>query len=123
MALEDGAVLGALFSRSTNPRDPVERRRLLAIYEQCRRSRTDMVVSRGNLQQYLYHLHDGEEQRERDRKMQAMEAGEALAWRDSGLSPQLLGYEVDRDIDRFWYKKDEERQDALSSGGAVRASL
>jgi hypothetical protein len=31
-----------------------------------------------------------------------MEEGEALAWRDSGLSPQLLGYKVEEDVDRFW---------------------
>jgi salicylate hydroxylase len=129
MALEDGAFLGALFSRSTNPRDPVERRRLLAIYEKCRKARTNMVVSRGNLQQYLYHLHDGPEQQERDRKMQAMEPGEALAWRDSGLSPQLLGYEVDRDIDRFWHLQSEEIlakphvPPVGVEGTAVRASL
>ena len=70
MALEDGAVLGELFARSKNPRDPAERKRLLSIYEKCRKPRTEMVVKRGNLQQYLYHLHDGAEQQERDRKMQ-----------------------------------------------------
>ena len=102
MALEDAAVIGELFGRSTNPRDPIEKRRLLAIYKQCRKPRTEMVVERGNRQQWLYHLHDGPEQRERDRAMQAMEEGEALAWRDSGLSPQLLGYKVEEDVDRYW---------------------
>jgi len=102
MALEDAAVIGELFGRSTNPRDPIEKRRLLAIYKQCRKPRTEMVVERGNRQQWLYHLHDGPEQKERDRAMQAMEEGEALAWRDSGLSPQLLGYKVEEDVDRYW---------------------
>jgi salicylate hydroxylase len=102
MALEDAAVLGELFGRSTNPRDPAEKRRLLAIYEQCRKPRTEMVVERGNRQQWLYHLGDGPEQRERDRAMRAMEEGEALAWRDTGLSPQLLGYKVEEDVDRYW---------------------
>lgn len=102
MALEDAAVLGELFGRSTNPRDAAEKRRLLAIYEQCRKPRTEMVVERGNRQQWMYHLHDGPEQRERDRAMQAMEEGEALAWRDSALSPQLLGYKVEEDVDRYW---------------------
>lgn len=102
MALEDAAVLGELFGRSVNPREPAEKRRLLEIYEQCRKPRTEMVVERGNRQQWLYHLHDGPEQVERDRAMRAMEEGEALAWRDSGLSPQLLGYQVEEDVDRFW---------------------
>lgn len=122
MALEDGAVLGELFARSKDPRNSVERRRLLDIYEKCRKPRTEMVVRRGNLQQYLYHLHDGPEQQERDRKMRAMEAGEALAWRDSGMSPQLLGYEVDKDVDRFWYTSSEELMESAAEG-AVRASL
>ncbi|KAM0723624.1 hypothetical protein Q7P37_000612 [Cladosporium fusiforme] len=103
MALEDAAVLGELFGRSENPRNPDEKRRLLAIYEKSRKPRTEMVVERGNTQQWLYHLHDGPEQQERDRAMQAMEPGEALAWRDSGLSPQLLGYKVEEDVDRYWH--------------------
>lgn len=103
MALEDAAVLGEIFGRSANPRDPAEKRRLLTIYEQCRKPRTEMVVERGNRQQWLYHLHDGPQQEERDRAMQAKEEGEALAWRDSGLSPQLLGYKVEEDVDRFWH--------------------
>ncbi|MBE7180452.1 MAG: FAD-dependent monooxygenase, partial [Terriglobus roseus] len=117
MALEDGAVLGELFARSANPRSPTERRRLLQIYEQCRKPRTEMVVRRGNLQQWLYHLHDGPEQAERDRKMRECEAGEALAWRDAGLAPELLGYQVGRDVDRFWNQGQGEEE------GGIRASL
>lgn len=98
MCLEDAAVLGELFSRAPNPKDPRTKRRLLKIYEDCRKQRTEMVVKRGNLQQWLYHLHDGPEQEERDRKLRAAEEGEALAWRDSGLAPQLLGYQVEKDV-------------------------
>jgi hypothetical protein len=59
-----------------------------------------MVVERGNVQQYLYHLHDGPEQQERDRKMQVVPTpeGEALAWRDPGLAPKLLGYDHIADV-------------------------
>lgn len=126
MALEDAAVLGELFGRSTNPRSPLEKRRLLAIYEKCRKPRTEMVVRRGNLQQYLYHLHDGPEQQERDRKMRAKEPGEALAWRDSELAPQLLGYEVSKDVDRFWHTEMSEPGVVMSSNdneSGLRASL
>lgn len=64
-----------------------------------------MIVSRSNLQQYLYHLHDGPEQEERDRRMrmQPTEEGEALAWRDPGLAPKLLGYECEKDVSSFFY--------------------
>ena len=69
-----------------------------------------MVVERGNLQQYLYHLHDGPEQEERDRRMRMVPtpAGEALAWRDPELSRWLLGYDYMRDVERKWPKKGEE---------------
>lgn len=98
MCLEDAAVLGELFQRAPNPKDPKVKRQLVQIYETCRKERTEMVVKRGNLQQYLYHLHDGPEQEERDRKLVNAEEGEALAWRDSSLAPQLLGYQVEKDV-------------------------
>lgn len=102
MCLEDAAVLGELFSRAPDPKSsPKVKRQLLDIYEKCRKDRTAMIVKRGNLQQYLYHLHDGPEQRERDRAMVAMEEGEALAWRDSGLAPKLLGYQAEKDVSCF----------------------
>ncbi|KAF2416535.1 FAD/NAD(P)-binding domain-containing protein [Tothia fuscella] len=102
MCLEDAAVLGELFTRAPNPKDSHVKRHLVKIYETCRKERTEMVVKRGNRQQYLYHLHDGAEQEERDRKLVNAEEGEALAWRDSSLAPQLLGYDVDKDIDQYW---------------------
>ncbi|EXJ81520.1 hypothetical protein A1O1_07584 [Capronia coronata CBS 617.96] len=102
MCLEDAAVLGELFSRAPDPKNPEVKKQLLDLYERCRKDRTEMIVKRGNLQQYLYHLHDGPEQQERDRKMAAKEPGEALAWRDSELAPVLLGYQVEKDVDRYW---------------------
>ena len=105
MCLEDAAVLGELFSRAPNPRDPRTKRQLVRIYENCRKERTEMVVKRGNTQQYLYHLHDGPEQQERDRKLMAAEEGEALAWRDAGLAPKLLGYQVETDVSNSGYSE------------------
>lgn len=99
MSLEDGAVLGECLSR-INSKSAESKKLALRIYEQCRKSRTEMVVQRGNLQQYLYHLHDGLEQEERDRKMRMVPTpvGEALAWRDPGLAPRLLGYDHVLDV-------------------------
>ncbi|OQV06651.1 FAD binding domain-containing protein [Cladophialophora immunda] len=102
MCLEDAAVLGEVFSRAPDPTSAAVKKQLLAIYEACRKERTQMLVERGNLQQYLYHLHDGPEQEERDRKIRAKEPGEALVWRDSVLAPRLLGYQVERDVDQYW---------------------
>ncbi|GAB1211398.1 hypothetical protein ATERTT37_000512 [Aspergillus terreus] len=76
------------------------KRHALNVFQKCRKQRTQMVVERGNIQQYLYHLHDGPEQEERDRKMQMVPTpeGEALAWRDPGLAPKLLGYDHIADV-------------------------
>lgn len=99
MSLEDGAVLGECLSRISS-KSSSSKRHALKIYEECRKSRTEMVVQRGNLQQYLYHLHDGPEQEERDRMMRMVPTpkGEALAWRDPDLAPKLLGYCAIRDV-------------------------
>lgn len=71
-----------------------------------------MVVQRGNMQQYLYHLHDGPEQEERDRRMRMVPTlpGEALAWRDPELAPRLLGYDHLKDVDENWGKVAREGQ-------------
>ena len=108
MAFEDGAVLGECLSRlpnclrasKTSPEFLEQRRHCLSVFQECRKQRTQMVVSRGNVQQHLYHLHDGPEQEERDRKMQMIPTpeGEALAWRDPGLAPILLGYDHLEDV-------------------------
>ena len=108
MAFEDGAVLGECLSRLPNasgiskssPEFLSAKRHALSVFEKCRKQRTKMVVERGNTQQYLYHLHDGPEQEERDRKMQMVPTpeGEALAWRDPGLAPKLLGYDHIADV-------------------------
>ncbi|KAB8274950.1 hypothetical protein BDV30DRAFT_225561 [Aspergillus minisclerotigenes] len=110
MAFEDGAVLGECLSRlpdrddvaKTSPEFLQAKRHALSVFQQCRKERTKMVVDRGNIQQYLYHLHDGPEQEERDRKMQMTPTpeGEALAWRDPGLAPKLLGYDHIADLER-----------------------
>lgn len=94
MALEDAAVLGECLARTRDTR------LALRVYEQCRAERTRMVVERGNLQQYLYHLSDGPEQQARDQGMRAVPTipGEALAWRDPELAPRLLGYNYIKDV-------------------------
>ncbi|OQD70016.1 hypothetical protein PENDEC_c027G06289 [Penicillium decumbens] len=112
MAFEDGAVLGECLSRlpdhpditKTSPEFLKAKQHAISVFQECRKQRTQMVVERGNVQQYLYHLHDGPEQEERDRKMQMVPTpeGEALAWRDPGLAPKLLGYDHIEDVDRYW---------------------
>lgn len=109
MAFEDGAVLGECFSRLASKSAAVKLR-ALAVYQACRKGRTEKVVERGNRQQFLYHLHDGPAQRERDAQMRLVPtpSGEALAWRDPGLAPWLLGYDHVEDVERCWRESKEE---------------
>lgn len=107
MSLEDAEVLGLCLSRITS-KCQTELRRALRVYEEIRKGRTEMVVERGNRQQYLYHLEDGEEQKERDRRMKETptRTGEALAWRDPGLAPVLLGYDCLEVVEEAWAKEE-----------------
>lgn len=101
MSLEDGAVLGECLSKI---RGRAGLKAALDVYEACRRPRTSRIVQRGNVQQYLYHLHDGEEQVERDRLMRLDPTlpGDPLVWRDPELGPWLLGYDHIADVNQHW---------------------
>jgi salicylate hydroxylase len=114
MSLEDAAVLGTCLSRISSKSDI---HTALSVYEACRRPRTSRVVERGNVQQYLYHLHDGPEQEERDRilRMNGTVEGECLAWRDPEFGLWLLGYDVEKDIEMRWPKEEETQNGPANS--------
>jgi salicylate hydroxylase len=119
MSLEDGHVLGLCLGRIESI-SVGEKRKALKVYERCRRERTERVVSRGNRQQYLYHVHDGPVQEVRDRllhtfgefngkgrvcKEEYEKAGlkvedDPLAWRWGGVGSWLLTYDCEEDVER-----------------------
>ncbi|KAF2806982.1 FAD/NAD(P)-binding domain-containing protein [Mytilinidion resinicola] len=117
MSLEDGHVLGLCLSRLTS-KAPAEKKKALAIYEECRRSRTERIVQRGNVQQHLYHVHDGPKQRERDELLRAfgarendgvapttvdlVEGKDPLPWRWGGVGKWLLTYDCDKEVEEHW---------------------
>ncbi|KAH7379139.1 hypothetical protein DE146DRAFT_304687 [Phaeosphaeria sp. MPI-PUGE-AT-0046c] len=121
MSLEDGHVLGLCLGKLKG-KSTAEKKQALDVYERCRRQRTERVVSRGNRQQYLYHVHDGAEQQERDRQLRAFadfnskgmisrdqyEAkglqveDDPLAWRWGGVGSWLLTYICERDVEQRW---------------------
>ncbi|KAI0376088.1 FAD/NAD(P)-binding domain-containing protein [Hypomontagnella monticulosa] len=121
MALEDGAALGLCLSMLTD-KSQEQKLSALKIYEDCRKERTEKVVERGNLQQYIYHIHDGEEQKERDKKLKKFgevdeelfrnpesitrprtESGDdPLPWRYYGVGGWLLTYDVEKDVEHRW---------------------
>ena len=133
MSLEDGHVLGLCLGAIRN-KSVTEKKKARDIYEHCRRERTERVVSRGNRQQYLYHLHDGEEQQERDRLLrefakfnykgkiernQYEAAGlnfemDPLAWRWGGVGSWLLTYVCEEDVER--------RMSEIEADGDVKCS-
>ena len=121
MSLEDGHVLGLCLGRITD-KSTAKKKRALKVYERCRRERTERVVSRGNRQQYLYHIYDGPVQEERDRLLRAFgefngkgrvdneeyeNAGlkvedDPLAWRWGGVGNWLLTYYCEEDVEKRW---------------------
>ncbi|KAL0943452.1 FAD binding domain-containing protein [Colletotrichum truncatum] len=121
MALEDGGVLGLCLARLTD-KSVSSRKKALKIYEDCRRERTERVVRRGTYNQWIYHLHDGAEQVERDAKFQqfgnmdsewlsgespvlpvSQETGDdPFPWRYHGVGRWLLTYDMWADIEDKW---------------------
>lgn len=152
MALEDAGVLGLCLGRLHTPvgekskgaagdgRSTTSRtssskrtrreqvRRALAVYEACRRARTEAVVERGTYNQWIYHLPDGAEQRARDERLRhfaevdrawlagtatatgepprlpaVQETGEdPLPWRYHGVGRWLLTYDMWKDVEERW---------------------
>lgn len=99
MAFEDRAFLDECLSRlpghpnitKTSPEFLKAKRYAMSVFQECRKQRTQMVVERGNIRQYLYHLHDGPEQEERDRKMQMIPTPEN---RSSSLERSRIRTEI-----------------------------
>lgn len=123
MSLEDGATLGLCLSKIKN-RSRQEKIEALKIYEDFRRSRTESIVERGNLQQELYHFEDGPEQQARDDRFRLFERLEVealadgganvdlppgikegddpLAWRRHGVGSWLMSFDCQRDVECRW---------------------
>lgn len=114
MAIEDAAVLGNLLSRISHIS---QLRPLLKAYEDLRLPRTATVQESSRLNQRIFHLPDGPEQRERDdnmRKAMALElsgkkaelqresVGNQNQWADKTKSDILFGYDADAEVDRWW---------------------
>jgi salicylate hydroxylase len=114
MAIEDGAVLGNLLSRISHLS---QLRPLLKAYQDLRLPRTAAVQQSSRLNQQIFHLPDGPEQRERDenmRKAMALELsgnsgalrresdGNQNQWADKKKTDVLFGYDGDAEADEWW---------------------
>jgi len=114
MAIEDGAVLGNLLSRISHVSQLGP---LLKAYQDLRLPRTAMMQESSRLNQHIFHLPDGPEQKERDenmRKAMALELagnsavlrresdGNQNQWADKKKSDELFGYDADAEVDKWW---------------------
>src|SRR5882762_2074428 len=80
-AVEDGAVLGALFEKVQEKSQLPD---LLVIYEAIRKARTTQVVKGSTSLRDIFHMHDGPQQQERDRQLSEQEPFEGFPnrWAD-----------------------------------------
>ncbi|EFX04996.1 FAD-binding domain containing protein [Grosmannia clavigera kw1407] len=121
MALEDAGVLGLCLARLTD-KSAASKRHALAVYEACRRARTEKVVQRGTYNQHMYHMPDGPDQVARDAKMAhydevdrqwlaqekpvlpvSDETGDdPFPWRYHGVARWLLTYDMWKDVEDHW---------------------
>ncbi|TFK45161.1 hypothetical protein BDQ12DRAFT_695389 [Crucibulum laeve] len=114
MAVEDAAVLGALFSRiSSHSQIPA----LLQAYQNLRKPRATQAQLVSRMNQQIFHFSDGPQQEARDVSMRvAMEAavkeargedadaceGSANLWADKAKSAQAFNYDADNEVDAWW---------------------
>lgn len=119
-AVEDGAVLGALFSKITHKSQLPD---LLLIYETLRKPRTTRVVKGSTDLRDIFHMHDGDRQKERDRQLTQHDPFEGFPnrWADPVFQEFLFGYDADKEVDHAW----ERYQSGIFPGtwGKFRASL
>ncbi|KAI0067398.1 FAD/NAD-P-binding domain-containing protein [Artomyces pyxidatus] len=145
MAIEDAAVLGALLSRlSCLDQLPI----LLKAYQDLRYERTSDTQRSSRLNQHIFHLPDGPEQRARDEAMRrAMEQelttqsasssprqlnadeGNPNQWADRSKSIIQFGYDADDAVERWWESGGRELVDSankdfrMNLNGAQRRTL
>lgn len=106
-AVEDGAVLGALFEKIQSKHQLQD---LLVIYETLRKPRTTQVVKgSSHLGQKIFHLHDGPRQQERDRQLLEEKPFEGYPnrWADPVFQPFLFGYDAYAEVDKAWKRYTE----------------
>ncbi|KAK6365537.1 hypothetical protein LTS17_011256 [Exophiala oligosperma] len=103
MTLEDAGALGECLSRIKS-KSGAEIQHALAVFQECRKRRTERTVKRSSLQQHLPHLPDGPEQEQRDvlLRIPGPVRGEAFVWRDPDIGPWLLGNDHVKDVLDNW---------------------
>lgn len=112
-AIEDGAVLGALFSKATRSIARLHMQDILRIYEQLRKDRTARVVQKSADFRVIFHMEDGPLQKERDRILlhEKPAHGFPFLFADPSIQDFLFGYDFAREVDVAWGKMSLSRVD------------
>jgi salicylate hydroxylase len=103
MAVEDGVVLGNLLGRlaedfsqeTAQAKVPT----ILELFEILRKKRTTLNVKGALANRHLFHMQDGEEQRQRDHDLRNYDGVSMSPWQwvDPAYQGQLLGFDVVED--------------------------
>ena len=115
ISLEDAAVLGHVLSEG------IPLGSALIKYEELRRPRTTKIVRAATSQQYWYHLHDGEAQRERDAIIGAEQSceGDPFLWREPSFAPWLYGYDAFKEAENATSKLTMQVTPELTQGAIL----
>ncbi|KAL8904742.1 MAG: hypothetical protein Q9207_003073 [Kuettlingeria erythrocarpa] len=115
-AFEDAAVLGALFSKVQNKG---QIRNAIYKYEQLRKPRATKIVQESSANGMILHMLDGEEQRERDRRLRYEEPSEGFPnqWADPPLQSTIARVEIDLNLLDLL---EEDQNEPLSSNDLAR---
>ncbi|KEP50186.1 FAD/NAD-binding domain protein [Rhizoctonia solani 123E] len=116
MAIEDGCVLGNLFSRVS---DPAQIPYFLRAYETLRLPRTANTQAQSRLNQKIFHHEDGPEQEARDASMRAAMRGQtegsANQWADKAKSKFQFSYDADAAAEEWWKEVGSKEQAVAGS--------
>lgn len=105
-AVEDGAVLGSLFEH-VNDRSQLSD--VLAIFEGIRKERTTLIMQGSAKLRNVFHMEDGKQQRERDRRLREarLYREHIIPWANPGFQQWLFGYDAFKEAKDAWRKYEE----------------
>ena len=112
MAIEDGAVLGKLFGKIENKTQIPQ---IVEIYEKIRKPRTTAMIKGSMDMCDVFNLPDGNQQKERDRKMTDPKSSmrNPNRWADPPFQRFLFDYDAGSEVDKAW----QEQHDLKASSG------
>jgi salicylate hydroxylase len=102
LAVEDGAVLGALFNKSQTA---LEISKALEIYENIRKPRTTRIAQASVGFGDTMHMHDGEAQIKRDITLVSEckpSDGYPIKWFDPVFQNYIFGYDAEAEAEKAW---------------------